>query len=595
MSGKIQLLPESIANQIAAGEVVQRPASVVKELLENSVDAGATLIKLYVKNGGISSIQVDDNGSGMNAFDARMCWERHATSKIRKAEDLYALNTLGFRGEALASIASVAQVEMKTKQKDEPSGTLLVIDGGKVIEQENTACLDGTSITVKNLFFNIPARKNFLKSITVESKHVMDEVFRVALAYPEVGFEVYNQDNQVLKLKGGDLKQRIVGLFKVSEDDLLTADEESEIVNIRGFVGKPRLAKKTRGSQYLFANGRYIRDPYLGHAISGAYSGLIEDGEHPFYMLFLQVDPSKIDVNIHPTKSEVKFEDSRHLYSVLQSVIRKSLAQYYSLPSSEQLQNNFQRTASVPSSGGFQMSPPNKRFSPFEPSKERVKTEWEKLDELLKPDPEFKPNVQPQFFEQLKQADRIEIEQVFQLLDKYIVIKLEKEMWLINQNRAHEQILYEQFSNHSGPVSSQQLLFPRTVELNASDFGIYQDLEEEIKNLGFDTSVFGKQTVIINGLPADLSKSDGADVLEQIIQDFKIDFQDLKMSKQTALYKATAKNSAIKAGKTLSEAEMRSLVQDLVRCEQYNVNPNGAPIVIKLNKDSLERFFQSQV
>ncbi|MBR9859755.1 DNA mismatch repair endonuclease MutL [bacterium] len=590
MSGQIQLLPESIANQIAAGEVVQRPASVVKELLENSVDAGATQIRLYIKNGGINYIQVDDDGKGMNALDSRMCWERHATSKIRSADDLYKLNTLGFRGEALASIASVAQVEMKTKTRDEPYGTRLVIDGGRVLEQENTATTDGTSITVKNLFFNIPARKNFLKSITVETKHIMDEFNRVALAYPGIGFELFNQGKSVVKLNSGTLRHRISELFRIKEDDLLDAGEETEIVGISGFIGKPKLSKRTRGNQYLFANGRFIRDAYLNHAISSAFAGLMEEGYHPFYVVFLQVDPAKIDVNIHPTKSEVKFEDSRHVYSMLHAVIRKSLGQFFSLPSAQQLQNNIQRSESR---GQFQSTAPNPRFNPFEPSKQKQKTEWEKLDELLKP---AEPEVERQadFFQDLVREDALDIRGIFQLLGKYIVVQLDEEMWLVHQNRAHEQILFERYSKKKGAAHTQQLLFPRTLELSASDFQMYQDIEEEIRNLGFDVSVFGKQTVIINGLPGDLAKSDGADVLEQIFQDFKTDFQALKISKKEALIKATAKNTAIKAGKVLSETEMRKIVQDLSHCDQYNVNPKGAPIVIKLDEDSLERFFQSQ-
>ncbi|MGB0851612.1 MAG: DNA mismatch repair endonuclease MutL, partial [Bacteroidia bacterium] len=304
MSGVIQLLPESTANQIAAGEVVQRPASVVKELLENAVDAKATLVRLYIKNGGCTHIQVDDNGIGMNAFDARMCWERHATSKITRAEDLYNLNTLGFRGEALASIASVSQVEMRTKSEEESVGTRIVINAGAFETQENVATTQGTSITVKNLFYNIPARKNFLKSISVETKHIFEEYQRIALAYPEISFEFYNQDKNLSKLKGGTLKQRIASLFKVNESELIETNEETEIVTFKGFIGSPKLAKRTRGNQYLIANGRFIKDHYLSHAINSGYGGLLEDKHHPFYVLFLNVDPAKIDVNIHPTKHE---------------------------------------------------------------------------------------------------------------------------------------------------------------------------------------------------------------------------------------------------------------------------------------------------
>ena len=382
MSGIIQLLPERTANQIAAGEVVQRPASVVKELLENAVDAGATLIKLYIKNGGCTHIQVDDNGKGMNAFDARMCWERHATSKITKAEDLYNLHTLGFRGEALASIASVSEVEMKTKSPNESVGTRIVINAGTLETQENTAATQGTSITVKNLFYNLPARKNFLKSISVETKHIFEEYQRMALAYPTIGFEFYNQDKNLSRLKGGDLKTRIAELFNLKEEELIETTEETEIVTITGFIGSPKLTKRTRGNQYLFANGRFIKDHYLNHAISSGYGGLLQEKSYPFFILFLKVDPSKIDVNIHPTKHEVKFEDGRHVYTLLQSVIKKTLGAHFVIPTDTQLHNALGQT-STNSPSSYQPSAPNARFNPFDQQKERIPTDWEKLDELL--------------------------------------------------------------------------------------------------------------------------------------------------------------------------------------------------------------------
>jgi DNA mismatch repair protein MutL len=396
----------------------------------------------------------------------------------------------------------------------------------------------------------------------------------------------------VLQLRPGDLKSRIVDLFRIKEEELLNCEENSEIVNLSGYIGKPGLARKTRGHQFLFANGRYIRDPYLSHAVGNAYSGLIEDGEHPFYMIFLSVNPAKIDVNIHPTKAEVKFEDARHVYSVLQSVVRKSLSRYFSIPSLQQVQNSVEKSSG--SASVFQPRSPNPRYNPFEPSKERVKTEWEKLDELLRPDPLVEREIPSRILEVENQEEGLQIEQLFQLLNKFVVVKLEEEIWLVHQNRAHEQILFERYSKSRSPMPSQQLLFPRTLELSASDFQIYQDLELDIRNLGFDTSIFGKQAVIINGLPTELSKEDGSNVLEQIIQDYKSDFQKLKLSKRDALMKATAKNTAIKAGKILSEPEMRRLINDLLQGDQHNVNAKGAAIVIKLNKESLERFFQGQ-
>ncbi|MBT8326321.1 MAG: DNA mismatch repair endonuclease MutL [Bacteroidia bacterium] len=587
MSGVIQLLPESTANQIAAGEVVQRPASVAKELLENAVDAGATVIKLYIKNGGCTHVQVDDNGSGMNAFDARMCWERHATSKITKAEDLYNLHTLGFRGEALASIASVSEVEMKTKTTIESIGTRLLINAGKVLTQENVACTTGTSIKVKNLFYNIPARKNFLKSIAVETKHVFEEFQRIALAYPTISFEYYNQGSMVTKLVSGNLKKRVSDLFSVKEEMLIDTSEQTEIVGITGFIGSPKLAKRTRGNQYLFANGRFIKDAYLNHAIISAYGGLLEDKTYPFYILFLDVDPSKIDVNIHPTKHEVKFEDGRHVYTLLQSVVKKNLGHYFILPSETQLSNIASNQEFRTSQ--FQTTQPNVRFNPFDSQKTRTPTNWEKLDELLNT-PIDTPK-QREFIRQDVQSTTISIEDIFQVENTYLALKYNGELWLVNQHRAHAQVLYEQY-NSSQQIASQQLLFPRTIELSSVEFNLYLDMQEEINSLGFDTSEFGKNTIIINGLPAELSKSDGADVVVQILNDFSTDLQNLKVSKKEALRLATAKHAAIKAGTVLSLSEMQRLMSDLLHCKEYTNTTNGKRIIMKLTKSSLERFFQ---
>ena len=589
MSAIIQLLPESTANQIAAGEVVQRPASVVKELLENAVDAGADHIKLFIKNGGCTFIQVEDNGSGMSPMDARMCWERHATSKIKRAEDLYGLHTLGFRGEALASIASVSDVEMKTKTEGDEMGNYIELKAGVVQEQEVVASSRGTTITVKNLFYNIPARKNFLKSITVETKHIFEEFQRIALAYPEIGFEFYNQDKLVTKLSKADLQFRVSELFNYKKDDLILCEEDTDIVKITGFVGSTKLAKRSRGDQYLFANGRFIKDPYLNHAISGAYQSLLEEKQYPFYVLFLEVDPAKIDVNIHPTKHEVKFEDGKHMYSMIQSVVKKALAKHYVIPTQQHIPSFSRTREKTPSS--FKTTAPNTRFNPFGQTKERVRTDWEKLDELLKSDLPQQPT-QQQFFDELVR-EHIEVGHVFQLAEKYIVFEHAEELWVAHQYRAHLQVVYERYKfNTAGRSSTQQLLFPRTLELTAGDHQLVMDLKEEITHLGFDLSEFGNNTVIINGLPSELSKEDGAEVLKQIIADYKEDLQGLKSDKKEALMLATARNAAIKAGKKLGESEMRSLIIDLLHCKQNNVTPYGATILVKFDEDSLERFFQ---
>ena len=587
MAGIIHLLPEGTANQIAAGEVVQRPASVVKELVENAVDAGATSIKLFIKNGGCTHIQVDDNGTGMNAFDARMCWERHATSKITKAEDLYNLHTLGFRGEALASIASVSEVEMRTKNESESVGTRIVINAGKLEIQENVAATQGTSITVKNLFFNIPARKNFLKSITVETKHIFEEFQHISLAYPAISFEFTNQDKILSKLRGGTLKNRIADLFNVQESELIETNEQTEIVSFTGYIGSPKLAKRTRGMQYLFANGRYIKDHYLNHAISSAYGRLLEDASHPFYVLFLDVDPAKIDVNIHPTKHEVKFEDGRHVYTLLHSVVKKSLGMHMVIPSATQLYN-----ANYENHNSLKTSQPNIRFNPFEAPKPRITSSWEQLDELLSTP--VAPISQASIFSHTETPlpqNEIDIQDLFQVDNAYIVAKIEGELCIINQHRAHAQILVERYNDNQA-VASQQLLFPRTLELSTLDLNLYFEMQDDINTLGFDTSEFGKNTIIINGLPGELSKTDGAEVIIQILEDFKTNFQELKINKKEALRQAAAKNAAIKAGKVLTQIEMKTLITDLMQCKQSATNESGNSIIVKLTKTSLERFFQ---
>lgn len=586
MPSVINLLPESTANQIAAGEVVQRPASVVKELLENSIDAGATNVKLYIKNGGSTSIQVDDNGCGMNAFDARMCWERHATSKITTAQDLYNLHTLGFRGEALASIASVSEVEMKTKCDQEEVGTLIEIGGGEVLTQESVAATRGTSIKVKNLFYNLPARKNFLKSISVESKHIFQELQRIALAYPAVAFEYYNQDKSVLKLAAGDLKHRIETLFNCKPEELIKTTEKTDIVDITGYIGNTKLAKRTRGNQFLFANGRFIKDPYLNHAISSGYGNLLEEKQYPFYVLFLEVDPAKIDVNIHPTKHEVKFQDSRYMYTLVNSVIKKCLGSFFNIPI---IQDVFVNSPTRLPQNPFQNTSQNKQFNPFGPTKTKVKTDWEKLDELLNTaiNQQSQPVTKPLEYK----AETIEVKDVYQVYGSYLMANVSNQLWLINQHRAHAQVLYERYLQKN-TIASQQLLFPRALELSNADFQIFSDLREEINSLGFDVNEFGKNTIIVNGLPGELSKEDGADMIIEILDDFKINEQNPSISKKDALLFAAAKNAAIKAGTVLSVEEQKTLLTDLLACKNKTHDYNGNDIVVKLTKDTLERYFQ---
>lgn len=593
MSGIIQLLPESTANQIAAGEVVQRPASVVKELLENSIDAGATHIKLIIKNGGSSMIQVDDNGKGMSAFDARMCWERHATSKIKKAEDLYNLNTLGFRGEALASIASVSDIEMKTKQSEDDAGTEIILSAGKVTHQDLVATKNGTSIAVKNLFFNIPARKNFLKSISVETRHIFTEFERIALSYPEVGFDLFNQDQLIYKLTQGTLLHRIHQLFEIEKEQLIAVEEKIDIVNVNGYIGTPELAKKTRGMQFLFANGRFIKDPYLNHAINGGYGDLLEAGKYPFFCLFLDVIPSKIDVNIHPTKHEVKFEDNRLVYSLILSMVRKSIGAFTNVPTFEQL-TQLSSHPKQTSSNEF-LTPPDPKidfsFNPFGPSRERQKTNFEQLDDLFRnitQKDDFQP---PNIISELTTKKETYVEFAIQLHKKYIVFSTQQELQIIHQSRAHQQVIYEGYNNKMQSSASQQLMFPRTLQLTPKEYHTILELREFLQPIGFDISDFGTNAIIINGVPPESSKEEVGKLIMNIIADFEASEQHQKMDNLERLRRSAAKNLAIKSGTTLKEEEMKKLVSDFLLCENRVFTPSGKKISFSLNSEAIERFF----
>ncbi len=605
MSDLIRLLPESIANQIAAGEVVQRPASVVKELLENSLDAGATKIKLIFRDGGQTLLQIIDNGKGMSDTDARMCWERHATSKIQKAEDLFSLATFGFRGEALASIAAVSQVEMKSKREEDSLGTLIIIEASEVKKQEVVSMANGTTISVKNLFFNIPVRRNFLKSIAVETKYIIEEFQRVALSRPDVEMSLFNGNNEVYKLSSTQLESRIEDiLIKSSKGSLLAVEEHTEIVSISGFIGSPELARKTRGNQFLFVNGRFIKEPYFHHAISNAYDGLIDKDHHPFYVLFLEIDPSKIDVNVHPTKTEVKFEEGRPIYQIISSVATKALSHYNVtptldtsafLPSFSEKKINEERHVEPPS------IKTNTNYNPFisDGVKKKNETAWEKLYEPFRDDErptiDFQP-VKPQteITQFTSKSKNVEIGTAFQVYSTYIVCMVNRELYLVNQKRAHERILYEKYHSQlkSAAVGCQQLLFPRTLELQAADFELILQLLEDINQLGFDISVFGKNTIIINGTPADITKGEEKEILEGILENYKLNQQHLKLDKRENLARSLARNSGISKGTVLEQEQLQMLITDLFECEQPRYTPSGKVTYISLEQTKLSELFE---
>jgi DNA mismatch repair protein MutL len=604
MAEIINLLPENVANQIAAGEVVQRPASVVKELLENAIDAEASQITLIFKDGGNSFIQVVDNGKGMSATDARMCWERHATSKIKSADDLFHLHSFGFRGEALASIGSVAQIEMVSKMKKEETGTLIKLDGGKFLKQEFTACSNGTKITVRNLFYNVPARRNFLKSVSVETRHIFDEFIRIALAYPEVAFKLFNHDKEVYDLPATSLKSRIVALLgKIKSEDLLPLNETTEIVSVSGFAAKPEIAKKTRGEQFLFVNKRFIKDPYLQHAIKSAYDKLIPSDFHPLYVVFLDIDPTKIDVNVHPTKTEIKFEEGQAIYSLVKASVRKSLGAFVLVPEADGfLEQSFRNGESRMDSGTLRMPEPrvNKSFNPFE-SDNKMKPGtrtygWEKLYEPFHADGKFeqpiqeKVNNQQNLFEKpLIQAAEV----VFQWED-LLISKVGGELFVVNILLARERIWYERYLNSlkNRKSTTQQLLFPRTVVFSHTDYELLSGLLDYVRSLGFDIGEFGKETFVINGLPADLPKGSEQKLLEGLLDSFKENKEKHKLDELENMARSMAKNAAIMSGTTLTEKEQHYLLSELLKCDFPKYCPFGRPVFVNLQREDISKSFK---
>jgi DNA mismatch repair protein MutL len=599
----IQLLPDSIANQIAAGEVVQRPASAVKELMENAIDAGATHIKLIVKDAGKALIQVMDNGKGMSETDARMSLERHATSKIRKAEDLFSLRTMGFRGEALASIAAVSQMEMRTRLATEEVGTQVVVEASEVKRQEAIACEVGTNISVKNLFYNIPARRNFLKANSGEVRHIVDEFQRLALAYPAIAFTYVNGEEIEYDLQAGKLSQRIVALFgKNYQQQLVPCEAETDYVKVTGYAGKPEAAKKTRGEQFLFVNDRFIRSNYLHHAVMAAYEGLLPEGSFPFYVLFLHIDPKHIDVNVHPTKTEIKFDDERSVYGVVQAGVRQSLGIYSLRPSLD-----FQNDTNIIEKLNSQTNPKDvyyeERFQSLH-QKSNL-SNWEKLVEgewlsksALSPQStdqlSFVTKNESGDFDAMTSAPAMEDTILFQWQQKYIVRSVKPGLMFIDQQAAHERVLYEKFilqlRNKSG--ESQQSLFPQSVTFGAADFALLMEMEQEVQALGFRFEVFGKNTVLINGSPANIATGREKQLFEGLIEQFKINQAELSVPLNESLARALAKRAAIKAGQKLIPEEMRSLADSLMVCKTPNYTPEGTPTFYIFETGKIETYFK---
>ncbi|POS01403.1 DNA mismatch repair protein MutL [Flavobacterium croceum DSM 17960] len=614
MSSIIQLLPDHVANQIAAGEVVQRPASVVKELLENAVDAKASDIKLIIKDAGKTLIQVVDNGVGMSVTDARLCFERHATSKIRNAEDLFSLHTKGFRGEALASIAAVAHVELKTKQEQDELGTHIIIEGSKVTTQDPAVLPKGTSFLVKNLFFNIPARRNFLKSETVELRHILDEFHRVVLAHPKINFSMYNNGNEIFNLPFGNYRQRIVNLFSFKTNEKLVPIEEStEIVKIHGFVGKPEFAKKTRGEQFFFVNDRFIKSGYLHHAVMSAYEGLLKEGAQPSYFIYLDVPSHTIDINIHPTKTEIKFDDEQALYAILRASVKHSLGQFNVAPVLDfdrdpnlDTPYSFQnKEASFPTIqvdatyNPFKEEEPKKVKSGFSGTshyKREPSANWESLYVGLQQSAQeivFENEVVTSslFQEQDEPENNFGIS--YQIQKKYIVSPIKSGLIVIDQHRAHQRILYEQFLTHLtlSQAPSQQLLFPLELSYTTLELHLLKELQQPLEAIGFQFETIHDNGLILKGVPVSIQEREVVSVLDTLLHQLHEGIPNAGFSQNDSVAKSMAKSMAIKSGVQLSVEEQQAIVNKLFACKEPDVSPFNKPTFITIDVEELDKKF----
>ncbi len=617
VANSIHLLPDHIANQIAAGEVIQRPASAVKELLENAVDAGATEIKLIINDAGKALIQVIDNGKGMNPIDAQNAFARHATSKISSIEDLFQIRTMGFRGEALASIAAVAQVNLKTRLAEDELGTNVEIENSQVSETSPVACPVGTNISMKNLFFNVPARRNFLKSNSAELKHIIEEFTRVALAFPEIYFSFTNNGQDVFHWEAGSFKQRAIHVLGNSyQTKLVAVGEKTDYLTISGFVGKPDTAKKTRSDQYFFVNRRFIKSAYLHHAIANAFDGLIPKEGFPSYILYIDVDPAQVDINVHPTKQEIKFEDDKIIYAFVQAAVRHALAQFSIAPSldfsldadiqqldaiqkpvSEEQRNN---AASSSLYAGFTQ----KNQAHFIPRvSEGEKTAWKSFFSALPTtaNQEGIENGNESYIVKsssmglYKDSEAVLIDEdatLLQINNTYILAPIGAGFIMVHQQLAHERVLYEKYQKASvQPHATQKSLFPVVLELSVPDAILLEDMMEDLAIIGYEIEPFGQNSFIIQGIPADVISGNEKNAIELLLEQFKHFSGDMKFSKREKLIRCMARQSAIKAGQSLSQKEMHGLIDSLFNCESPNVSASGAPTYIDFKEGYLDGLF----
>lgn len=604
----IHLLPDSVANQIAAGEVVQRPSSAVKELMENAIDAGATNIQLIIKDAGKTLIQVIDNGKGMSETDARLAFERHATSKIQSANDLFSIKTMGFRGEALASIAAIAQIELKTKLQDQTLGTQIIIEGSELKSQEVCQFSNGTSIAVKNLFFNVPARRNFLKSDILEFNHICEEFIRLAIINPSISFSLHHNNKLIYQLDKSIQKQRIVNILgKAYNEKLIPVNQETNIVKFSGFIGKPEFAKKTRGEQYFFVNNRFFKHAYFYHAIENAFQELLPEKAFPTYFINFEIDPKEIDINIHPTKTEIKFLDEKTIYALLRSAVKQSIGKFNLSPT---LDFEVEQSLTLnPPPKNYELKPPvikiNPEFNPFDKknsfsyqSKPQTDREisnqhnWEKLYEESKNQVLFKR-------ESIDENEEAEIKNTetennssatfFQLQNKYIVSSIKSGLLVIDQQRASERILFEEFTESISNKAnySQQQLFPQTIVFTHTDAELIKELKTDLYHLGFDINEFGLNTFIVNGCPAEWVNENPQHIIEGMLENYKRNLSDLKVDSKINLALSMAKNMAVKYGKKLEKEEIQNLIDKLFACRLPYHSPSGKKILYTITMDEI--------
>lgn len=614
MSDIIHLLPDHIANQIAAGEVIQRPASVVKELVENAVDAGASNIQVNIKDAGKTLIQVIDDGKGMSETDARMAFERHATSKISTAEDLFSLHTMGFRGEALASIAAVAHIELRTRARGTELGTCLSIAGSNLESIESEACNEGSIFSVKNLFFNVPARRKFLKSNETEFRNIINEFERIALVNPQVGMSLYHNDAEIFNLPESGLRQRIINIYgKSLNQKLLSLDAQSSMVTISGFVGRPDSAKKRGALQFFFVNGRYMKHPYFHKAIMQAYEQLIPAGDMPNYFVYFTLDPSSIDVNIHPTKTEIKFENEQPIWQILMAATREALAKSSAIPT---IDFDVEDAIDIPVYNPVKKSEP----STYKAPKVQVDSSYNPFDTTSYKKPEFDWSKLYQGFENDRVAAQLESESFedapieelpaeasnpenlfaevsnpcYQYKGRYIVTSLKSGLAIIDQHRAHVRILFDQYLSNIRQQQgvSQQVLFPEIVEFTAAEAAVLPSLLEDLRFVGFDLSNLGNDNYAINGLPAGIENLDPVNLVKDIVDRAIETGCEVHEKICEAIALSLAKAAAIRPGKSLSLEEMDHLIASLFSCPDSNLTPDGKTIISMLTDEELERRFK---